>query len=152
MTWQNIKAAPQGPENRIGFCPANFVPYAYRAVHWLPGEDDPAVKSFPSSVLSLSSGLDALLHLCPTTAAKPVQQHMDTLREILRLQGPSRAVVPVICGSGLSAQAEDARSNEDLASSFYCAVSGNFHHSPPVIEQSSACARMLWSPAERAFG
>ncbi|MCW6981008.1 DUF4158 domain-containing protein [Escherichia coli] len=120
--------------------PCNFVPYDIRAVHWLPGEMIPReVLSFVGAQLGVPA--DALLTYA--TRRQTRQQHMDTLREIYGYK--------TFTGRG----ARDLREwtfgrrrcqiKRGSCSSFYCAVSGNFHHSARSID-NRALVRGCLSP------
>nr|QTX14581.1 Mobile element protein [Klebsiella pneumoniae] len=104
----------------------------------------------PREVLSFVGaqlGVPADALLTYATRRQTRQQHMDTLREIYGYK--------TFTGRGARdlrewtfGRAEDARSNEDLAHRFYCAVSGNFHHSARSID-NRALVRGCLVAAER---
>ncbi len=79
--------------------------------------------------------------------AKPVSSTWTRCAKFTATR-PSRAVVPVICGSGLSA-AEDARSNEDLAHRFIVRCRENFHHSARSIDNRALVRGCSLVAAER---
>ncbi len=106
----------------------------------------------PREVLSFVGaqlGVPADALLTYATRRQTRQQHMDTLLREISATRPSRAVVPVICGSGLSA-GRRCQIKRGSCSSFYCAVSGNFHHSARSIDnRARLCADALVVAAER---
>lgn len=128
------------PENRIGFA-LQLCALRYPGRALAPGEMIPReVLSFVGAQLGVPA--DALLTYA--TRRQTRQQHMDTLREIYGYK--------TFTGRGARdlrewtfGQAEDARSNEDLAHRLLCGV-GKLPPFCPQYRQSSACARMLWSP------
>ncbi len=101
----------------------------------------------PREVLSFVGaqlGVPADALLTYATRRQTRQQHMDTLREIYGYK--------TFTGRGARdlrewtfGQAEDARSTKDLAHRLLCGV-GKLPPFCPQYRQSSACARMLWSP------
>jgi TnpA family transposase len=128
------------PENRIGFA-LQLCALRYPGRALAPGEMIPReVLSFVGAQLGVPA--DALLTYA--TRRQTRQQHMDTLREIAATR-PSRAVVPVICGSGLSARPKMPDQTRILLIVLLCGV-GKLPPFCPQYRQSSACARMLWSP------
>ncbi len=128
------------PENRIGFA-LQLCALRYPGRALAPGEMIPReVLSFVGAQLEFRLMRFSLM----PHGAKPVSSTWTRCAKFTATR-PSRAVVPVICGSGLSA-AEDARSNEDLAHRFIVRCRETSTILPPQYRQSSACARMLWSP------
>ncbi|EMI36084.1 putative transposase [Klebsiella pneumoniae VA360] len=76
--------------------------------------------------------------------AKPVSSTWTRCAKFTATR-PSRAVVPVICGSGLSARPKMPDQTRILLIVLLCGV-GKLPPFCPQYRQSSACARMLWSP------
>lgn len=116
------------PENRIGFA-LQLCALRYPGRALAPGEMIPReVLSFVGAQLGVPA--DALLTYA--TRRQTRQQHMDTLREIYGYK--------TFTGRG----ARDLREwtfgqarcqiKRGSCSSFYCAVSGNFHHSARSID------------------
>ncbi len=121
--WKTLGSAA---DRKTGLAlPCNFVPYDIRAVHWRS-----RVKSFPSSVLSLEFRL-MRFSLMPH-GAKPVSSTWTRCAKFTATR-PSRAVVPVICGVDFR-PGRRCQIKRGSCSSFYCAVSGNFHHSARSID------------------
>ncbi len=80
--------------------------------------------------------------------AKPVSSTWTRCAKFTATR-PSRAVVPVICGSGLSAEAEDARSNEDLAHRFIVRCRETSTILPAVSTIERLCADALVAAERR---
>ncbi len=127
------------PENRIGFA-LQLCALRYPGRALAPGEMIPReVLSFVGAQLGVPA--DALLTYA--TRRQTRQQHMDTLREIYGYK--------TFTGRG----ARDLREwtfgrrrcqiKRGSCSSFYCAVSGNFHHSARSID-NRALVRGCLSP------
>jgi glucose-6-phosphate dehydrogenase assembly protein OpcA len=103
------------------------------------------VKSFPSSVLSLEFRL-MRFSLMPH-GAKPVSSTWTRCAKFTATR-PSRAVVPVICGWTFG-QAEDARSNEDLAHRFIVRCRETSTILPAVSTIERLCADALVAAERR---
>ncbi len=114
------------PENRIGFalqlCALRY-PGRALALVMIPRE----VLSFVGAQLEFRLMRFSLM----PHGAKPVSSTWTRCAKFTATR-PSRAVVPVIC-SGLSA-GRRCQIKRGSCSSFYCAVSGNFHHSARSID------------------
>ncbi len=126
-------AAPQ--TEKQDWLPCNFVLTSAST-----GSEMIRVKSFRGAQLEFRLMRSLMPH-----GAKPVSS-MDTLREIYGYR-PSRAVVPDL-REWTFGQAEDARSNEDLAHVLLCGV-GKLPPFCPQYRQSSACARMFVAAERR---
>jgi TnpA family transposase len=116
------------PENRIGFA-LQLCALRYPGRALAPGEMIPReVLSFVGAQLGVPA--DALLTYA--TRRQTRQQHMDTLREIYGYK--------TFTGRGARDLRVDFRPGRRCqikrgsCSSFYCAVSGNFHHSARSID------------------
>lgn len=116
------------PENRIGFA-LQLCALRYPGRALAPGEMIPReVLSFVGAQLGVPA--DALLTYA--TRRQTRQQHMDTLREIYGYKTfTGRGAV--ICGSDFR-PGRRCQIKRGSCSSFYCAVSGNFHHSARSID------------------
>jgi len=128
------------PENRIGFA-LQLCALRYPGRALAPGEMIPReVLSFVGAQLGVPA--DALL-----TYATRRQTVSSTWTRCAKFTAtrPSRAVVPVICGSGLSARPKMPDQTRILLIVLLCGV-GKLPPFCPQYRQSSACARMLWSP------
>ncbi len=117
------------PENRIGFA-LQLCALRYPGRALAPGEMIPReVLSFVGAQLGVPA--DALLTYA--TRRQTRQQHMDTLREIYGYKTftgrGARDLREWTFGPGRRCQIK-----RGSCSSFYCAVSGNFHHSARSID------------------
>jgi TnpA family transposase len=117
------------PENRIGFA-LQLCALRYPGRALAPGEMIPReVLSFVGAQLGVPA--DALLTYA--TRRQTRQQHMDTLREIYGYKTftgrGARDLRGVDFRPGRRCQIK-----RGSCSSFYCAVSGNFHHSARSID------------------
>ncbi len=137
--WKTLGSAA---DRKTGLAlPCNFVPYDIRAVHWLPGEMIPReVLSFVGAQLGVPA--DALLTYA--TRRQTRQQHMDTLREIYGYKTFTGRGARDL-RSGLSARPKMPDQTRILLIVLLCGV-GKLPPFCPQYRQSSACARMLWSP------
>ncbi len=125
--WKTLGSAA---DRKTGLAlPCNFVPYDIRAVHWLPGEMIPReVLSFVGAQLEFRLMRFSLM----PHGAKPVSSTWTRCAKFTATR-PSRAVVPVICGVDFR-PGRRCQIKRGSCSSFYCAVSGNFHHSARSID------------------
>ncbi len=126
--WKTLGSAAE-PENRIGFalqlCALRYPGRALALGEMIPRE----VLSFVGAQLGVPA--DALLTYA--TRRQTRQQHMDTLREIYGYKTftgrGARDLREVDFRPGRRCQIK-----RGSCSSFYCAVSGNFHHSARSID------------------
>ncbi len=141
--WKTLGSAA---DRKTGLAlPCNFVPYDIRAVHWLLGEMIPReVLSFVGAQLGVPA--DALLTYA--TRRQTRQQHMDTLREIYGYKTFTGRGARDL-RSGLSAGAEDARSNEDLAHRFIVRCRETSTILPAVSTIERLCADALVAAERR---
>jgi TnpA family transposase len=128
------------PENRIGFA-LQLCALRYPGRALAPGEMIPReVLSFVGAQLEFRLMRFSLM----PHGAKPVSSTWTRCAKFTATR-PSRAVVPVICGSGLSARPKMPDQTRILLIVLLCGV-GKLPPFCPQYRQSSACARMLWSP------
>ncbi len=141
--WKTLGSAA---DRKTGLAlPCNFVPYDIRAVHWLLGEMIPReILSFVGAQLGVPA--DALLTYA--TRRQTRQQHMDTLREIYGYKTFTGRGARDL-RSGLSAEAEDARSNEDLAHRFIVRCRETSTILPAVSTIERLCADALVAAERR---
>ncbi|MFS7567187.1 DUF4158 domain-containing protein [Klebsiella pneumoniae] len=140
MTWKTLAAPQTGKQDWL--CP-QLCALRYPGRALAPGEMIPReVLSFVGAQLGVPA--DALLTYAPRRQNRPAA-HGHAAREFHGYK--------TFTGRGARdlrewtfGQAEDARSNEDLCSSFLLCGVRKLPPFCPQYRQSSACARMLWSP------